>query len=161
MSTLLYPGTFDPITLGHENIICRSANLCDHLIIAVAIGHHKSPLFSLEERLAMVKDTVQHLKLPHQISVIAYDGLLSALCEQQQTYTLLRGIRSAADADYEIRLAAMNQHLNPKIETIFLATDKQYLHISSTMVREIAKLGGDTSGLVNENIKKILQDKLC
>lgn len=160
--TALYPGTFDPITLGHQDIIERSTRLCGRLIIGVAIGHHKTTLFSLEERRMMVEQSLSAVNSSTcQIEVIAYDGLLIDLCRQLGAGIIIRGLRAVSDFDYEFQLAAMNRHLAPEIETLFLTPSENLSFISSTMVREVAKLGGSIDNLVAPHVKENLSDKIC
>lgn len=157
----IYPGTFDPITVGHQDIIERSSKLCDKLYIAVAIGHHKTPLFSFEERVKLVQAVLSSLKLACEVEVIAYDGLLIELCQQYQAKMIIRGLRAVSDFEYEFQLAAMNRHLSSELETIFLTPSENLSFISSTMVREVAKLGGKVEGLVHSKVKESLYEKIC
>ncbi|SUO94833.1 pantetheine-phosphate adenylyltransferase [Suttonella ornithocola] len=157
----LYPGTFDPITIGHQDIIERSSKLCDKLYIAVAVGHHKTPLFSFEERVKLVQAVLPSLNLSCEVEVIAYDGLLIDLCHQYQAKMIIRGLRAVSDFEYEFQLAAMNRHLSSEIETIFLTPSENLSFISSTMVREVAKLGGKVDGLVHLKVKESLCEKNC
>lgn len=147
-STILYPGTFDPITKGHIDLIKRACNLFDKIIVAVAIGHHKQPLFSFDERVALVKDSLADLGLDGQISVVGFDGLLVDLLVQHKAHAVLRGLRAVSDFEYEFGLANMNRSLNKHFETVFLTPAQEYSFVSSTLVREVAKLGGDVSGFV-------------
>lgn len=157
----LYPGTFDPITVGHQDIIERSSKLCDELYVCVAIGHHKATLFSLQERTAMVGEILPDLRLRCQVQVIPYEGLLIDLCHELGATQILRGLRAVSDLEYELQLAAMNRQLDPEIETVFLTPSENLSFISSTMVREVAKLGGDVGHLVHEEVKKKLSLKVC
>lgn len=155
----IYSGTFDPITLGHEDIITRAAKHCDTLIIAVAAAHHKTTLFSLEERCALVKTVTT--KLAPNIKVIGFEGLLTDTAQKEGASLIVRGIRNASDYDYETQLAANYRHLSAEIDCCFYPTNSQISHISSTMVREIAKLGGKLEGLVSLEVKQSLIQKIC
>lgn len=157
----LYPGTFDPITKGHQDIIERASRLCDELYVCVAIGYHKHPLFSLDERTAMVKAVLPNMPLRCEVKVIPYEGLLVSLCQQLHAQVIVRGLRAVSDYEYELQLAAMNRELDGEIETIFLTTSEKYSFISSTMVREIAKLGGKIERLVDKEVNKQLVKKFA
>ena len=140
MKTAVYPGTFDPITLGHLDIIRRSAHLVDKLVIGVTTNPSKEPMFSVEERLAMVRRDV--IGLPGTIEVVKFDSLLMDFAEAQGATAILRGLRAVADFEYEFQMAGMNQQLNDDIETVFLMADVSLQPIASNLVKEIARLGG-------------------
>ena len=142
--TAVYSGTFDPLTLGHEDAIRRAAQMFDQVIIAVAVAHHKKTVFSLDERVAL-----------------AIDGLIVEFVRAQNAQVIVRGLRSLTDYDYETQMSGMNRHLAPEIDTVFLYTSAHVQHISSTLVREIAKLGGDVSGLVSAPVLNALQAKVA
>lgn len=142
----VYSGTFDPVTLGHEDVIRRAAGLFDELIVAVAVAHHKKTLFTLEQRIAQVSEVFADLP---GLRVLPFDGLMVDFCRQQGACAVVRGIRNVADFDYEAQMAAMNQKMAPEVETVFLLPQPQLQCISSTLVREIAKLGGDVSQMVS------------
>ena len=142
----VYSGTFDPVTLGHEDVIRRAAGLFDELIVAVAVAHHKKTLFTLEQRIAQVSEVFADLPA---LRVLPFDGLMVDFCRQQGACAVVRGIRNVADFDYEAQMAAMNQKMAPEVETVFLLPQPQLQCISSTLVREIAKLGGDVSQMVS------------
>jgi len=154
----VYPGTFDPITSGHSDMLRRAAGLFDHLIVAVATAHQKKTLFNLEERLALVRQVVSPLA---NVSVAAFDGLVSDFVAAQGGQVMVRGLRSSTDFDYEFQLAGMNQALKPDIETVFLTPSPQYQSISSTLVREIAKLGGAVDQFVPPEVLAALKGKLA
>lgn len=154
----VYSGTFDPITLGHEDVIRRAAGLFDELIVAVAVAHHKKTLFSLDERLSMVADS---LKDCEAVRVLPFEGLIMDFCRQHQACAVVRGIRNVADFDYEAQMAAMNRKLLPTVETVFLLPQAQLQCISSTLVREIAKLGGDVGEMVPANVLGRLRGALA
>lgn len=154
----VYSGTFDPITLGHEDVIRRAAGLFDELIVAVAVAHHKKTLFSLDERLRMVADSLSDCAA---VRVLPFEGLIMDFCRQHQACAVVRGIRNVADFDYEAQMAAMNRKLLPTVETVFLLPQAQLQCISSTLVREIAKLGGDVREMVPANVLDRLQGALA
>ena len=142
----LYPGTFDPVTLGHLDIIQRAVKLVDHLVIGVATNAAKEPLFTLAERVAMVKIEAEKLAAGHAtIAVIAFDTLLVKFAAQVGAAMIIRGLRAVSDFEYEFQMVAMNQRLNTEIETVFLMADPRHQAISSKLVKEIAHLGGDIS----------------
>ena len=150
----IYSGTFDPITLGHEDIIRRSAALFDTLIVAVAVAHHKKTLFSLETRIALAQTCFKDA--PH-IKVLPFDGLIMDFCTQQQASAVVRGVRNMSDFDYETQMAAMNRKLRPQVETVFLLPSADLQCISSTLVREISKLGGDVHSMVSPAVAAALE----
>jgi len=154
----VYSGTFDPLTLGHEDVVRRSAQLFDQVVIAVAVAHHKKTMFTLDERLAMAQAVAGHLP---GVKVLPFTGLLRDFVVAQGARAIVRGIRSVTDYDYETQMAGMNRYLAPDVDTVFLNTSAQYQHISSTLVREIASLGGDVSGLVSAPVLKALTAKLA
>ena len=145
--TAVYSGTFDPITLGHEDVARRAAGLFDELIIAVAIAHHKKTRFSLKERLAMAAEVAE--RLSGRVRVLPFDGLIVDFCREQGAHAVVRGIRNLTDFDYEAQMTAMNRKLVPSVETVFLLPQAELQCISSTLVREIATLGGDVSQMVS------------
>ncbi len=154
----VYPGTFDPITLGHEDMLRRAAGLFDHLIVAVAAGHHKKTLFSLSERVALVQEVVRPYP---QVEVLTFDGLVSHFVAARGGQVMVRGLRSATDFDYEFQLSGMNRALVPDVETVFLTPHPQYQFISSTLVREIATLGGEVGQFVPPVVLQALKQKLA
>ena len=154
----VYSGTFDPLTLGHEDVVRRSAQLFDQVVIAVAVAHHKKTMFTLDERLAMAQAVAGSMP---GVKVLPFTGLLRDFVVAQGARAIVRGIRSVTDYDYETQMAGMNRYLAPDVDTVFLNTSAQYQHISSTLVREIATLGGDVSGLVSAPVLQALKDKLA
>jgi pantetheine-phosphate adenylyltransferase len=150
----VYSGTFDPITLGHVDVIARASKLFDLLIIGVAVAHHKKTLFDLSARMNLAQSA---LKSVANIEVSPFDGLIVDFCKQQAAYTIVRGIRNTTDLDYEAQMAAMNRKLAPSIDTIFLLPEPNVQCISSTLVREISKLGGDVSKLVSAEVATALE----
>lgn len=149
----VYSGTFDPFTLGHDDVVRRAAGLFDQLIIAVAIAHHKKTLFSLEARVQQVQ---QATKTIADIKVLPFDGLIMDFCAAQNACAVVRGIRNLTDFDYEAQMAAMNRKLRPQVETVFLLPDAPMACISSTLVREISKLGGSVAQMVNPSVAAAL-----
>ncbi|MDD3432500.1 MAG: pantetheine-phosphate adenylyltransferase [Tepidiphilus sp.] len=145
-SVVVYPGTFDPFTRGHEDLVRRASRIFDHIIIAVARSRNKNPLFGLEERVEIAREVLQ--RFPN-IEVVGFDGLLIDFMHQRGARILLRGLRAVSDFEYEFQMAGMNRKLFPDIETVFLTPADEYMFISATMVREIARLGGDVRGFVH------------
>ncbi|PZP28176.1 MAG: pantetheine-phosphate adenylyltransferase [Roseateles depolymerans] len=152
--TAIYPGTFDPITVGHEDLMRRAAGLFERLILAVAVGHHKKTLFSLDERLAMAQEVARPLG---NVEVIAFDGLLRDFVLSHGGRVVVRGLRAVSDFEYEFQMAGMNRKLMPEVETVFLTPGDQHQFISSTFVREIATLGGDVSPFVSAGVLERLK----
>jgi pantetheine-phosphate adenylyltransferase len=150
----IYSGTFDPITLGHLDIVARSAKLFDTLIVAVAIAHHKKTMFSLDERIMQVKDACKAIA---NVTIQPFDGLIVDFCKAQSATAIVRGVRNATDLDYEAQMAAMNQKMLPSVETVFLLPTPHVQCISSTLVREISKLGGDVTQMVSANVLAALK----
>ncbi len=153
----VYPGTFDPITLGHEDVVRRAVQLFDEIIVAVAAGHHKKTLFSLEERIAMVREALQPYP---QVRVESFSGLMRDFIVSRGARAMVRGLRAVTDFDYEFQLAGMNRHLMPEVETVFLTPSDKFQFISSTFVREIASLGGEVDKFVSPEVQQRLQHKL-
>ena len=143
----VYSGTFDPITLGHEDVARRAALLFDEVVIAVAIAHHKKTRFTLQERLDMAAEVAS--RMPGRVRVLPFEGLIMDFCRQHGATAVVRGIRNLTDFDYEAQMAAMNRKLNAAVETVFLLPQAELQCISSTLVREISQLGGDVSQMVS------------
>ena len=154
----VYPGTFDPITLGHEDIVRRSAQLFGTVIVAVAVAHHKKTLFTLDERMDMAREA---MAAHPQIEVVPFTGLVRDFARAHNAKVMVRGVRAVTDFDYEFQLAGMNRQLMPDVETVFLTPSAQYQFISSTFVREISLLGaeGDGQNLVSPGVYKRLMAK--
>lgn len=150
----IFPGTFDPITVGHQDLIHRAAYLFDEVIVAVAENVGKSPLFSLEQRIEMTRKAISASK---NVIVKGFDTLLINFAREHQAKVIVRGVRIATDFEYELQLSNMNRSMDANIETIFLTPAEKYSYISSTLVKEIAKLKGDVSSFVNPEIVKALQ----
>jgi pantetheine-phosphate adenylyltransferase len=151
---IIYPGTFDPITFGHTDLIKRALCIYDQVLVAVAENPKKQPIFSCRERMALAQTALAGLK---GVEVCSFDGLLVEFVRQKKSKIILRGLRAVSDFEYEFQLAGMNRHLAPDIETIFLATSDQYAYISSSLVREIAALGADVNQFVPKNVAKALR----
>ena len=153
----LYPGTFDPLTCGHEDLVRRAARLFDRVIVAVAIAHHKKTLFSLDERMEMARQALADCP---QVQVESFEGLVTEFTAARGGTAMVRGLRSGTDFDYEFQLAGMNRALVPGVETVFLTPASQYQFISSTLVREIGTLGGDVAQFVSPGVHERLLHKL-
>lgn len=154
----VFPGTFDPITLGHEDMLRRACALFGEVIVAVAKAHHKKTMFTLDERLDMARQALQGLP---NVRVEPFEGLVTEFAIAHQAQVMVRGLRSGTDFDYELQLASMNRHLRPQVDTTFLTPAPQLQCISSTLVREIATLGGDVSQLVSPPVLAALQARLA
>ena len=152
----LYPGTFDPITLGHEDIVRRAARMFDQVVVAVASAHHKKTMFTLDERLAMTREALHDCT---NVQIKTFDGLVIDFAASLGATTMVRGIRSMTDFDYEFQLAGMNRRLAPKIDTVFLNTLDVYQCISSTLVREVNNLGGDVTQFVSPSVLRFMPTK--
>jgi pantetheine-phosphate adenylyltransferase len=157
----LYPGTFDPLTLGHLDIIKRAVKLVDHLVIGVASNPSKSPMFTLEERVAMVRSETAPLGGDRRatISVETFDCLLMQFAEQVGAAVIVRGLRAVSDFEYEFQMVGMNQRLNPEIETVFLMADPRHQAIASKLVKEIALLGGNVAPFTTPHVAKLLAER--
>ena len=154
--TAVYPGTFDPITNGHLSIVNRALKIFDKLIIAILNNPQKEPLFSIEERISMIKDV---LKSKSNIEVDVFDGLLVDYVIEKKSNVVLRGIRALSDFEYEFQMALMNRKLNRDVQSIFLMTDYKWFYISSTIIKEAASFDGDISGLVPPSVCRKLKEK--
>ena len=153
----IYPGTFDPITYGHSDIVTRAARLFDQVIVAVAASPHKVPVFTLEERVAMAELALAQVS---NVVICGFDNLLAEFARDSQAQVIIRGLRAVSDFEYEFQLAGMNRSLVPEVETIFLPTSAQYTYISSSLVREIAKLGGTVDQFVAPGVVAALLKKM-
>jgi len=154
MNTVVYPGTFDPITNGHTNIVERSAKLFDKVIIAVAASPKKQPLFTIEKRVDMAREVLQHLD---NVEVVGFSNLLAEFVVENNVNIILRGLRAVSDFEFEFQLADMNRRLVPQAESLFLTPDNHLSYISSTLIREIATLGGDVTEFVNPVVVEALK----
>jgi pantetheine-phosphate adenylyltransferase len=157
----IYPGTFDPVTNGHVDIIRRAVRLVDKLVVAVSVNAGKGPAFSIEERVALLKGEISDSKngLSLAIDVVAFDSLLMHFAEQMKAKVIIRGLRAVSDFDYEFQMTGMNARLNPDIETVFLMASERSQFISSRFVKEIYRLGGDVSQFVSPRVVEALKGK--
>ncbi len=153
----VYPGTFDPMTNGHLDIIRRASHLFNEIIVAVAPSHSKKPFFSLDERIALIEKALENLD---NVTVVGFDCLLIDFVRKQKANIILRGLRAVSDFEYEFQLAGMNRKLSKDVETIFLTPSEEFMFISSTLVREIASLNGDVSQFVPHHVLEALQKKV-
>src|SRR5215813_7532257 len=157
MRRVIYPGSFDPLTNGHLDVIQRATKLFDRVIVAVAKSESKNPLFTLEERVDLVAEAVRHLP---NVEPDSFDGLLVEYVEKRSAQAVIRGLRAVSDFEFEFQLALMNRKLNERIETIFMMPKDTYTFLSSRIVKEIARLGGDVSAFVPVHVRTALADKL-
>ena len=157
MRTALYAGTFDPITRGHEDLVKRTLAFVDRLIIAVAHGTTKKPLFSLEDRVKMIREAVGK---DDRVDVRGFEGLLVDFAKSVDANLLIRGLRAVSDFEYEYQMALMNRHLSPGLETVFMVPSLDTTYISASLVREVAMLGGDVSALVHPSVAKALRKRI-
>ncbi|MEJ2535409.1 MAG: pantetheine-phosphate adenylyltransferase [Gammaproteobacteria bacterium] len=155
-NTAIYPGTFDPVTKGHTDLVKRAARVFDRVIVAIAESPHKAPLFSLEKRIAMTRNELDSLD---NVEVVGFDNLLIEFAAECGANVLVRGLRAVSDFEYEFQLASMNRRLNEHIETLFMTPDEKYSFISSSLVKEIARLGGDVSGFVGREVEQALRER--
>jgi pantetheine-phosphate adenylyltransferase len=156
MQTAIYAGSFDPITRGHEDLIVRSLEFVDRVIVAVATNSSKQPLFTIEERVALIREAVAD---DPRIVVKSFGGLLVDFARRENAHLLIRGLRAVSDFEYEYQMALMNRHLSPKLETVFMVPSLDTTYISASLIREIARYGGDVSQLVHPAVAKALQAK--
>jgi pantetheine-phosphate adenylyltransferase len=157
MRTAIYPGSFDPLTNGHLDVIERAVKLFDHVIVAVAKNESKQPLFTLEERVELVRRCIKHIP---NTEVDSFDGLLVEYANQRKAQAIVRGLRAISDFEFEFQLALMNRKLNEKVETIFMMPKDTYTFLSSRIIKEIARLGGDIAAFVPPEVRTVLLEKL-
>jgi pantetheine-phosphate adenylyltransferase len=155
--TAVYPGTFDPMTLGHADLMRRAAGLFDRLILAVAVGHHKRTMFTIAERIEMAQEIAKPFG---NVEVMAFRGLLRDFVVGAGAQVVVRGLRAVSDFEYEFQMAGMNRQLMPDVETVFMTPSDQYQFVSGTFVREIATLGGDVSKFVAASVLRRLQERV-
>lgn len=156
MTVAVYPGTFDPFTRGHEDLVRRASSIFDELIVGVASNRSKTPCFTLEERIAIAKEVLGHYS---NVKVVGFDGLLKDFAREHNARVIVRGLRAVSDFEYEFQMAGMNRYLLPDVETLFLTPSDQYQFISGTFVREIATMGGDVSKFVLPSVEKWFANK--
>jgi pantetheine-phosphate adenylyltransferase len=152
----MYPGTFDPITRGHEDLVRRCARLFDRVVVAIAASPHKTPLLSLDERVALAREVLNDVR---GVTVTGYEGLTVDFARHHGLTAIIRGLRAVSDFEYEFQLATMNRHLTNEVETVFLTPTEHYTFVSSSLVREIAELGGDVSTFVHPRVEERLKAK--
>ncbi len=150
----MYPGTFDPITNGHHELVRRAARIFDRVVVAIAASPQKAPVFSLDERMSLARTVLADIT---NVSVDGYSGLTVEYASANQLQVVIRGLRAVSDFEYEFQLASMNRHLQTEVETIFMTPAERYTFISSTLVREVASLGGDVTGFVHPAVAKALR----
>jgi pantetheine-phosphate adenylyltransferase len=152
----VYPGSFDPLTNGHVDIIERGARLFDRIVVAILRNAEKQPLFSVEERVGLLRDAFRD---EPKVEIDTFEGLLVDYVAQRDVTVIVRGLRGISDFEYEMQMALMNRHLNPRVETVFMMPAEQYTYVSSRLVREVAALGGSVSGLVPTNVESRLESR--
>ena len=157
MKVAVYPGTFDPVTNGHIDIIKRASRIFDKLIVLVALHRGKETMFTKEERVEMLKKSVEGMR---NVEVDFYEGLIAEYVKDKRILAVIRGMRAVSDFEYEFQMALMNRHLNPEIEIIYLFPDEKYTYLSSSIVKEVASFGGDISTFVPPHVEKMLIKKL-
>ncbi|SKA51981.1 pantetheine-phosphate adenylyltransferase [Enterovibrio nigricans] len=157
LTRVIYPGTFDPITNGHVDLVERAASMFDEVVVGIAASPSKKPLFELKERVALAKEVTAHLD---NVSVVGFSGLLVDFAKKYDANILVRGLRAVSDFEYEFQLANMNRRLMPELESVFLTPSEENSFISSTLVKEVALHGGDTSGFVHPTVLAALKERL-
>lgn len=156
MKTCIYPGTFDPITYGHLDVLERAAKLFERVIVAVAISSTKNALFTADQRVDLVRSNIGHLP---NVDVLSFEGLLVEFARQQKAHAIIRGLRALSDFEFEFNMALMNRHLEPNVETLFVMPKEAYSYTSSSLVKQIAKLGGDVSKFVPPTVAAAMQKR--
>ncbi len=159
MRIALYPGTFDPITNGHLDILDRARRLFDRIVITIAINPHKKPLFTMEERLSLINQVLEERGINHNVTVEAFEGLLVDFARQKGAIAIIRGLRAVSDFEYELQMALMNRRLEDEVTTVFMMPHENYSYLNSTIVKEVARLGGDVSAFVPSIVKEALLKK--
>ena len=153
---VIYPGTFDPLHMGHVDIVERASRIFDEVIIAIAVNIDKNPLFSVDERIELAVGATSHVK---NIKALSTDGLIADLAKEHNACGLIRGLRHVSDFEYEFQMATMNNHLNPSVSTLLMVTSDKYVHINSSMVKNVSKLNGDIAKYVPNNVLLALKQK--
>jgi pantetheine-phosphate adenylyltransferase len=160
MRTVIYPGTFDPITYGHLDVLERALNLFEEIIITIAINPSKKPLFSLEERIQLIETVLEKNPEGHRVKVLGFDGLLVDFAREKKASAIIRGLRAVSDFEYELQMALMNRRLADEITTVFMMPHEKYTYLNSTIVKEVSRLGGNISNFVPKNVQEALNKKL-
>lgn len=161
MRIAIYPGSFDPLTHGHTSILKSGLKVFDKVILAVLENPSKDPLFSVEERIELIRESIPEVtNEPSRVEIDSFGGLLVDYCRERNTPVILRGLRAVADFEYELQMANMNRHLNEDVETVFIMADDAYFYVSSKIVKEAARLGGDVAGLVPKPVAARLRERL-
>ena len=155
--TVICPGSFDPVTLGHVDIIKRASKMFDHVIVAVLVNSSKSPSFSIDERIELLEEATKGIE---NVEIASFDGLLAQYCKERGVNAIVKGLRAVSDFDYEFQMAITNKKLNPDLETIFLTADADSMYLSSSMVRSVASMGGDISNFVPACVLDRIVNKL-
>jgi pantetheine-phosphate adenylyltransferase len=155
---VVYPGTFDPFTRGHQDIVRRASGLFESVVVGIADSESKGPYFSIDERVSMAREVLGPYP---NVEVLAFSGLLMDFVHRQGARAILRGLRAVSDFEYEFQMAGMNRNLHPEIETLFLTPDEKYMFVSATIVREIARFGGDVSKFVHPHVAECLRRKVA
>jgi len=155
----VYPGTFDPFTMGHLDILCRASKIFDHVTVGLLVNIKKTPVFSLEERARLIEESARGAGLGN-FSVTSFNGLLVDFCREQGAGVIIRGLRAVSDYEYELQIAAMNRRLAPEVETLCMMTDAQYAYLSSSIVREIGSYGGSLKGMIPPETEEYISERL-
>lgn len=155
--TVICPGSFDPVTLGHIDVISRAAKMFDHVIVAVLVNSNKKPSFSIDERIELLREATVGIE---NIEIVSFDGLLAEYCRERRVDAIVKGLRAVSDFEYEFQMAITNKKLNPQLETIFLMADSDSMYLSSSMVKEVASMGGDISNFVPECVHDKIVDRI-
>ena len=157
---VVYPGSFDPVTNGHLDMVCRACQMFERVVVAVTNNGAKSPLFTIDERLEMLRIVLAPVIKSGKVAVDAFDGLLVDYCRRQGAVAVARGLRALSDFEYEFQMALMNRHLAPELETVFMMSDEKYTYLSSTLLKDVVRLGGDVARFVPAAIVSRIQRKL-
>ena len=160
MRTVIYPGTFDPITYGHLDVLERALNLFDKIIITIAVNPSKKPLFSLDERISLIKQVLETNPEGYRVKVEGFDGLLVNFAREKKASAIIRGLRAVSDFEFELQMALMNRRLADEITTVFMMPHEKYTYLNSTIVKEVSSLGGNISNFVPKNVQEALVKKL-
>ena len=155
--TVICPGSFDPVTLGHLDVITRASKLFDRVIVGVLVNSSKKPIFSIDERIELLKEVTEHL---NNVEIVGFNGLLAQYCEDHGVDAIVKGLRAVTDFEYEFQMALTNKKLNPELETMFVITDPEYMYLSSSMVRQVASFGGDVTDFLPDGICKDIVERL-